>query len=194
MLALQTEMEDARTLISVGKYRQRRDVTEISLFFSARRFVCDSHALCWPRAWQKPCQCLDNQSINQAFGTTMMDQPSANSKICRLCDAFLAEKSRDGIFTITSELDSIAKDLALDESLRYVALVRISGRSFMDRVQMGTGNPSIWPRLHQAWDALAEQVASFDGGDAPTRCLVTSYARFTRNLVAAVPSNQQNAL
>lgn len=58
---------------------------------------------------------------------------------------------------------------------------------------MGTDNPSVWPSLHQAWDTLAGQVA-FDEGDAPTRSLVTSLARFTRNLVAAVPSNQQNAL
>lgn len=58
---------------------------------------------------------------------------------------------------------------------------------------MGVNNPSIWPGLRQAWDTLAER-AVLDEGDAPTRSLVTSLARFTRNLVAAVPSNQQNAL
>jgi ataxin-10 len=58
---------------------------------------------------------------------------------------------------------------------------------------MGASNPPIWPGLHKAWETLAGQVAR-DEGDAPTRTLVMSFARFTRNLVAAVPSNQQNAL
>lgn len=59
---------------------------------------------------------------------------------------------------------------------------------------MGIGDPSIWPGLRHTWDALARQVTS-DEGDVPTRHLVTlSFARFTRNLVAAVPNNQQNAL
>lgn len=43
---------------------------------------------------------------------------SLNANFCRLCDAFLTGKETDG--TVASELDSIAKDLALDESLRHV--------------------------------------------------------------------------
>lgn len=62
-----------------------------------------------------------------------------------------------------------------------------------DRVQMGAGKPSIWPSLNRAWDTLASQVV-LDEGDVSTRSMVTSFAKFTRNLVAAVPSNQQNAL
>lgn len=58
---------------------------------------------------------------------------------------------------------------------------------------MGANKPSIWPGLHKAWETFARQVAR-DEGDAPTRSLVMSFARFTRNLVAAVPSNQQIAL
>ncbi|KAF8449096.1 spinocerebellar ataxia type 10 protein domain-containing protein [Boletus edulis BED1] len=79
--------------------------------------------------------------------------------------------------TSTAALDSIANDLARDEGLR---------------VQMGTNNPSIWPGLNRAWDTLAARVAH-DEGDALAQSLVTSFGRFTRNLVAAVPSNQQNA-
>ena len=121
------------------------------------------------------------------------DAFSVNVSFCRFCDAFLIGKGEDGITTVT--LDSIAGDLALDEGLRCVYAMYMEKPLIWDRVRMGANKPSIWPGLHQAWDALAlaAQVA-FDEGNAPTRSLVISFARFTRNLVAAVPSNQQNAL
>ncbi|KAH0836602.1 hypothetical protein J3R83DRAFT_8302 [Lanmaoa asiatica] len=107
---------------------------------------------------------------------TNSDALSVNTDFCRLCDAFLIGK--DGItVTDTASLDSIASDLARDEGLR---------------VQMGTSDPSIWPSLHRTWDILAGQVA-LDENNPSTRSLITSFAKFTRNLVAAVPSNQQNA-
>ncbi|KAI9461490.1 spinocerebellar ataxia type 10 protein domain-containing protein [Boletus coccyginus] len=107
------------------------------------------------------------------------DEFSINTKFRRFCDTFLVGKGKDAITTVNStvSLDNIANDLARDEGLR---------------VQMGIDYPSVWPVLHQVWDMLAEQVASDESG-APTGHLVTSFARFTRNLVAAVPSNQQNA-
>ncbi|KAG8220886.1 hypothetical protein J3R82DRAFT_2385 [Butyriboletus roseoflavus] len=108
------------------------------------------------------------------------DACSVNTNFCRFCDTLLVRKGKDGTMmtdTVAS-LDSMANDLARDENLR---------------IQMGANNPSIWPGLHQAWSTLAEQVAS-DESDASTRSRVMSIARFTRNLVAAVPSNQQNAL
>ncbi|KAF8557778.1 hypothetical protein OG21DRAFT_1536824 [Imleria badia] len=103
------------------------------------------------------------------------DAASVNANFCRFCDALLNGKGKDAITTVP--LDRIANALARDEGLR---------------VQMGASNPPIWPGLHKAWETLAGQVAR-DEGDAPTRTLVMSFARFTRNLVAAVPSNQQNA-
>lgn len=45
-----------------------------------------------------------------------------NTSFCGLCDAFLAGKGRDD----TTKLDSIAKDLALDENLRCVPLIPIA--------------------------------------------------------------------
>ena len=124
-------MEDARILISVRRYRRR---VEIFLFFSARRFVRDSHALCFGVTghvgwWQGLTAFRENVYLVifliKALTRTMMDHGgfSANANFCRFCDAFLTGKGSDGITTVTatvSELDSIAKDLALNESLRHV--------------------------------------------------------------------------
>lgn len=58
---------------------------------------------------------------------------------------------------------------------------------------MGSENPSIWLSLQRLWDLLAE-YPSADADVAELRVLVISVARFTRNIVAGVAANQQNAL
>lgn len=117
------------------------------------------------------------------------DTFSINTSVCRFCDVLLVGKDASTAVL----LDSISADLARDEGLRYVHAMHVIRRLIQDRIRMGTNNPSIWPSLHQAWDRLAGQVA-LDASDAPTRSLIMSIGKFTRNLVAAVPSNQQNAL
>ncbi|KIJ20811.1 hypothetical protein PAXINDRAFT_160284 [Paxillus involutus ATCC 200175] len=57
---------------------------------------------------------------------------------------------------------------------------------------MGADSPSIWPSLRQLWVFLAGQVESQEV-DVSTQTLVTSLAKFTRNLVAGITTNQQNA-
>jgi ataxin-10 len=61
------------------------------------------------------------------------------------------------------------------------------------RIRMGSENPSIWLSLQQLWDFLAD-YPSADADVAELRTLVISVARFTRNIVAGVAVNQQNAL
>lgn len=60
------------------------------------------------------------------------------------------------------------------------------------RIRMGSENPSIWLSLQQLWDFLAD-YPSADADVAELRTLVISVARFTRNIVAGVAVNQQNA-
>ncbi|KAF9221388.1 hypothetical protein BS17DRAFT_797175 [Gyrodon lividus] len=102
---------------------------------------------------------------------------SINTTFCKLCDAFLDGDGKESVTPLTGTLDSIASDLARNDDLR---------------TQMGTDSPSIWPTLHKLWDVLAGQVASQED-DVSTRTLGISVARFTRNLVAGIPTNQQNA-
>ena len=61
---------------------------------------------------------------------------------------------------------------------------------------MGDQEPSIWPFLGQLWRDLSgsQAAADDDGRFAQNTDLVLSLARFTRNLVADVRYNQQQAL
>lgn len=68
-------------------------------------------------------------------------------------------------------LDEIADDLGKDIHVRQ---------------RMGQSSPSVWPGLNNLWKSIdAENPASRD--------LIASLAKFTRNLVAAVPENQVKA-
>ncbi|KAF9245294.1 spinocerebellar ataxia type 10 protein domain-containing protein [Melanogaster broomeanus] len=109
--------------------------------------------------------------------STPADGASINTTFCSLCDTFLNGNAKGDVTLLTATLDSIAGDLARNENLR---------------AQMGGNSPSIWPSLRQLWDVSAEQVTSQED-DVSTQTLVTSIARFTRNLVAGIPTNQQNA-
>ncbi|KAI9511595.1 spinocerebellar ataxia type 10 protein domain-containing protein [Russula earlei] len=61
------------------------------------------------------------------------------------------------------------------------------------RVQLGSQHPSIWPPLHELWNAIARaQSAGTDTDDQHSQLLI-SLAKFTRNLIADVPFNQKNA-
>ncbi|OJT09607.1 hypothetical protein TRAPUB_13914 [Trametes pubescens] len=55
-------------------------------------------------------------------------------------------------------------------------------------------SPSIWPVLRSLWEAAADAHADTNPDDAPRLIqLSVSLARFTRNLVAATPANQESA-
>lgn len=65
---------------------------------------------------------------------------------------------------------------------------------------MGEEEPSVWPDLRRLWATITAAHSGLtsedeDSGQEPTlRNLCISLARFTRNLVAAVPYNQERAL
>ncbi|KIJ62027.1 hypothetical protein HYDPIDRAFT_30846 [Hydnomerulius pinastri MD-312] len=109
--------------------------------------------------------------------STPGDASPVNASFCDLCDSFLNENGKESITSLTRTLDNIANDLAQNEALR---------------AQMGADSPSIWPSLRRLWDFLAELVTSHEDS-VSTRTLVISISRFTRNLVAGVSANQQNA-
>lgn len=105
------------------------------------------------------------------------DQYSLNVRFCEICVGFLRKSGKDSVPSLTRTLDTIASDLAKDGDLR---------------VRMGSENPSIWPSLQQLWNFLAD-YPSADADVVELRLLVISVARFTRNIVAGVAVNQQNA-
>lgn len=105
-------------------------------------------------------------------------QYSLNVRFCEICTGCLSNKSgKNSVPSLTRALDTIASDLAKDGDLR---------------IRMGSENPSIWPSLQQLWNFLAD-YPSADADVAELRILVISVARFTRNIVAGVAANQQNA-
>ncbi|KAI0305904.1 spinocerebellar ataxia type 10 protein domain-containing protein [Multifurca ochricompacta] len=62
--------------------------------------------------------------------------------------------------------------------------------------QIGSQNPSIWELLHELWNKIAHIHPVGDDLDTASSQhiqLVISLAKFTRNLIAEVPSNQKNA-
>ena len=65
-------------------------------------------------------------------------------------------------------------------------------------IRLGESEPSIWPHLHRIWSHTASAHDVLDADDQERRItlrkLCYSTARFTRNLVAAVPKNQDRAL
>lgn len=64
---------------------------------------------------------------------------------------------------------------------------------------MGRASPDVWADLRRLWAMTAAAHSSLtsededDDQEATLRALCISLARFTRNLVAAVPYNQQRA-
>ena len=103
----------------------------------------------------------------------------------------------DGL-ALASTLEAIAKELAQNSDFRYVLnLIRSGARNYKDirvhsyRQQLGAGTQT-WPDLCQLWKSITEaQISSPDQGP---RVICVSLAKFTRNLVAAVPENQVRAL
>ncbi|KAI0629173.1 spinocerebellar ataxia type 10 protein domain-containing protein [Trametes polyzona] len=91
-------------------------------------------------------------------------------------DPDIAERVR----ALTDILDEYAPTLAANDQAR-----RNIGNAT---------NPSIWSCLRALWRATADAHADPDQDDAPRLIrLSVSLARFTRNLVAASPTNQQRA-
>ncbi|KAF4593301.1 hypothetical protein EYR38_009015 [Pleurotus pulmonarius] len=120
------------------------------------------------------------------------DTSSDASRLCDACKQFDVN-IKDHIVTLTRTLDVISKDLA---------------RSRERRCLLGSDQPSIWPNLRKLWRDLARAQLTFWDGDEDEgedqqgnenrkqqdlRVLCTSLAKFTRNLVADVPSNQNMA-
>lgn len=63
----------------------------------------------------------------------------------------------------------------------------------IDRQRMGKSEPPLWPVLHHLWHTCVETLND-DEYEPMLKPLIPSLARFTRNLVAAVPHNQSRAL
>jgi len=97
-------------------------------------------------------------------------------------------------------LDDTAGTFAASKPDRYVPPMPHSRQArsgiFIRSVRMGDQEPSIWLFLGQLWRDLsdAQATADEDGRFAQNTDLVLSLARFTRNLVADVRHNQQQAL
>ncbi|KAF9499413.1 hypothetical protein BDN71DRAFT_179860 [Pleurotus eryngii] len=124
--------------------------------------------------------------------TNGSDTNSDSSRLCDTCRQFDVN-IKDHIVTLTRTLDVISKELA---------------RSRERRCSLGSNQPSIWPSLRKLWRDLARAQLTFWDGDEDEgedeqgnekrkqqdlRVLCTSLAKFTRNLVADVPSNQNMA-
>ncbi|KAN0137198.1 Spinocerebellar ataxia type 10 domain containing protein [Lactarius tabidus] len=78
-------------------------------------------------------------------------------------------------------LDDLSRELASNKALR---------------VQLGSQQPPIWAPLHEVWSTLTriQSVGSeSDSTSSQHISLIVSLAKFTRNLVADVPFNQENA-
>ncbi|KAH7929116.1 hypothetical protein BV22DRAFT_1003495 [Leucogyrophana mollusca] len=105
--------------------------------------------------------------------------PELDSPNARFCEAFAGFTSKSGKESATAlirVLDGIASDLARDEGLRQ---------------KIGSEEPSIWSSLRQLWNLFIGPTS--DEESAEMGILITSVARFTRNLVAGVPINQKLA-
>ncbi len=64
----------------------------------------------------------------------------------------------------------------------------------VNRVRHGSQEPTIWVPLHELWNSLVRTQSAEIDSDSWHGPLVLSVARFTRNLIADVPNNQNNAL
>ncbi|KAI5989338.1 spinocerebellar ataxia type 10 protein domain-containing protein [Pisolithus albus] len=105
------------------------------------------------------------------------EEDSINIRFHNLCTGLLTWENEEVISQLSRALEDVAIDLAKDEGLRTA---------------VGADQPTIWPNLRGLWLMLADKVATHRD-DEPTRAVVISTSRFTRNLVAGVAKNQENA-
>ncbi|KAH9993736.1 hypothetical protein BJV74DRAFT_884332 [Russula compacta] len=93
------------------------------------------------------------------------------------------------LYLFTSRNSSQFPDLrdALDNLSREL----VSNKDL--RVQIGSQHPSIWAPLHELWDNITRAHSTGIDLDGQQTRLVLSVAKFTRNLIADVPSNQKHA-
>ncbi len=123
---------------------------------------------------------------------------SANFQFCNACSALSIADATSVLFMIDL-LDNLSQQLARDVHLRFVLeknpifeFIKLISPS---REAMGSSTPSIWPHLHMLWSTSAAAHShdlELEDHLLPRFCL--AIARFTRNIVAAVPSNQTEAL
>lgn len=63
---------------------------------------------------------------------------------------------------------------------------------------MGKLDPPLWPDLLNIWHTVTEtqaaSLAKWDGTEETFRNLLVNLAKFTRNISAAVPENQEQVL
>lgn len=120
--------------------------------------------------------------VNEMFGPTStpttLSLPSSSTTMTSTSAAVTPESDMNILFcSITPDtarqiLDEMADDLGKDIGVRE---------------RVGRAGPSVWPGLNKLWKSVdAENPSSQD--------LITSLAKFTRNLVAAAPENQAKAL
>ncbi|KAI0788785.1 spinocerebellar ataxia type 10 protein domain-containing protein [Abortiporus biennis] len=101
-----------------------------------------------------------------------------NARFCDVC-ARLDLAVPATVVALTDVLDDLSKAFARDHELRE---------------QVGKQEPVVWEHLEELWN-LTAYAHSRDTGDGNVLLsnLCLSTAKFTRNLVAAVPHNQQQA-
>ena len=120
--------------------------------------------------------------VNETFKPTLTRPTSSLSLLSTTMTSVSAaaapESNMNSLFcsvtpdTARQTLDEIAEDLGKDIHVRR---------------RMGQASPSVWPKLNNLWKAV-------DPEDPSDRELIAGLAKFTRNLVAAVPENQTKAL
>ncbi|KAI0077713.1 hypothetical protein K474DRAFT_1044426 [Panus rudis PR-1116 ss-1] len=103
----------------------------------------------------------------------MSDNALLLNNICSAFDATIPST----VDSLIDCLDTFSKAFATDVSTRQ---------------QLGNSDPSIWPNLHRLW-LVAASNSPTSLGDKSLHKFRLSLARFTRNLVAAVPENQLRA-
>lgn len=130
----------------------------------------------------------------------LCDMAVANTRLHDAC-AKLDLADRSYTVTVIDVLDEQSKALAVNERLRSDFFPwSLHAHTDNRRADMGEAGPDIWRDIRRLWtmvstahSGLTSEVEDDERG-ATLRALTVSLARFTRNLVAAVPHNQQQAL
>ncbi|KAH8093304.1 spinocerebellar ataxia type 10 protein domain-containing protein [Cristinia sonorae] len=102
---------------------------------------------------------------------------SASARLANVCSTFDSSQYPASLINL---LDELSKDLARSQGFR---------------VELGDADPPVWPHLRRLWTEVVSAHQLADGDDTEAlKGFCLSLARFTRNLAAAVPSNQARAI
>jgi len=103
---------------------------------------------------------------------------------------------------LEAALNGLSRELVTDKTRRSVhpllltppLPVSAANLISVNRVQLGSQQPSIWVPLRELWNELSRAQSAGIDTDGRSSQLLVSLAKFTRNLIADVPHNQKNAL